>query len=93
MFLRDLTTQMTNATIAANSITGSASIKIGFVPDVSVTIVEESNTSPIPDVRIIRPVLIFCFIRAIRYATRQTVALAIGYRSSTKRGIVPPAFP
>ena len=56
---------MTNPAIANNRIMGSASMKMGIVPDVSVTIVDESNTRQIPDVNIIKPVWSLGFIRPI----------------------------
>jgi hypothetical protein len=44
---------------------GSESMKMGIVPDVSVTIVDESNTRQIPDANIIKPVWSLGFIRPI----------------------------
>ena len=40
----------------ANRITGSESMKIGIVPEVSVTIVEASRIRHIPDARITEPI-------------------------------------
>ena len=85
--------QTTNPETAANRITGSASMKIGIVPDVSVTIVDENRTRQIPDANITKPVWSFSFIRPIIYANRQTAAPIRIYNSSILRGIVPPAFP
>ena len=65
MLLRDLMTEITKPITAANRITGSASMNIGCLPDVSVTIVDESRTRQIPDAKMIRPVCSFCFLRAI----------------------------
>jgi hypothetical protein len=47
--------QAANPTTAINRIMGSASMKMGIVPDVSVTIVDESNTRQIPDANITSP--------------------------------------
>lgn len=47
--LRALTTQITEPIMAASRTTGSASIKTGILPCVSVTIVEKSRTREIPD--------------------------------------------
>ena len=85
--------QTTNPETAANRITGSASMKIGIVPDVSVTIVDENRTRQVPDVNITKPVWSFYFIRPTIYANRQADAPIRIYNSSIHRGIVPPAFP
>ena len=65
IFLRDLTTQTIKPTIAANRITGSASMKMGIVPDVSVTIVDRSRTRQIPDASITKPFWSLFVIRPI----------------------------
>ena len=64
-FLRDFTKVIINPATAISRITGSASIKIGIVPDVSVTIVDENKTRQIPDANIAKLVRMFCFIRPI----------------------------
>ena len=93
LFLRDLTMQVTKPMTAVNRITGSASMKIGIVPDVSVTIADENRIRPTPDERMLRPLCSLCFIRAIAYVIRQMTAPIKGYISRILRGIVPPAFP
>lgn len=85
--------QVTKPMTATNRITGSASMKIGIVPDVSVTIADENRIRPIPDERMIRPLCSLCFIRAIAYVIRQMTVPIKGYISRILRGIVPPAFP
>ena len=74
VYFRDFTKQTTKPTAAAKRITGSASIKTGIVPDVSVTIVEASRTRQIPDASITKPTCNFCILRPKRYAIRQTTA-------------------
>ena len=91
--LRDFNTQMTKPAIADRRITGSANMKIGIFPDVNVTIVDDRTIRDMPDAMIIRPLCRICFIRAIIYAAKQTMALISGYMSSTLRDISPLAFP
>lgn len=55
MLLQDLTMLTTHATTVARRITGSTSMKIGIVPDVSVTIVDDNRIRLIPEARITRP--------------------------------------
>ena len=62
---RDFITQTTKATIAPNRMIGSASIKMGMLPDVSVTRVDESRIRQTPEARKVRPVLSRGFIRAM----------------------------
>lgn len=85
--------QTTKPIMAAKRITGSANIKMGIVPDVRVTIVDDRRTRQIPDARIINPVWTFGFLRPIKYAIRQTVAPIKIYKSSILRGIVPSETP
>jgi hypothetical protein len=81
------------ATIAANRITGSASINAGTFPAVSDTIAEQKITRHIPDDNITRAASNLFQNLAIRYEIPQIAAPINGYRSSIVRGIVPPAFP
>lgn len=90
---RDFTTQMTKATIAPNRMTGSASIKMGMVPDVSVTRVDESRIRQTPEARKVRPVLSRGFIRAMIQANAHTATPISGYTNSILRGMVPLAWP
>jgi hypothetical protein len=89
----DLTKLIIKPIIATIRIIGSASINIGIVPDVNVTIVDENKTRQIPDAKIIKPFWSFCFICPIVYVIRQTTTPTSIYKSNTLRGIVPPAFP
>ena len=91
--MRDLKTEIIDPTTAIRRITGSASMKIGVAPDVSVTKVDDSNIRQIPDIKIISPVWRRCFFWAITYAIKDIAALIMGYKSSRLRDIVPLAFP
>ena len=71
MFLRDLTTQIAKPIIATNKTTGSASIKMGIVPDVRVTSDDRNRTRQTPDDKIINPDCSWGFMRAITLVIRQ----------------------
>ena len=79
--------------MAPSRIKGYASINTGIVPEVRVTIADESRTREIPDDKIIKPVWSFSFFRATKYNIRHTTASIKGYKSSMPRVIVPLAFP
>ena len=76
-----------NPTTAATRITGSANMKTGIFPVVSVTIVEHRRIRLIPDVRTTRPVSsLFAFL-AISQKSKKTAAPAAGYNGSMLRAI------
>ena len=58
--------QTMQATTAATSITGSASMKTGIFPAVSVTMVDKSTTKAMPETRMISPVCSLFFLLAIK---------------------------
>ena len=85
--------QIMNPTTAATSVTGSANMNTDIFPVVSVTIVEHRRIRLIHELRTTRPVLSLCAFLAISKKSKQTAALAAGYKGSMPRAIVPPALP
>lgn len=78
---------------ATNKMMGSASMKMGILPDVSVTSVDESSVRLHPQVRMIRPFWSLCLMCAIPCAIKHTTRLKSGYKSKMLRGMVPLALP
>ena len=68
-------------------------MKIGIVPKVSVTKLDESRIRPIPDTMITSPVWSLGHFRPIKNPNIQITATIRGYKSSILRDMVPPAFP
>ena len=64
-FLRDFTKVIINPATAISRITGSASMKMGIVPEVSVTRVDESRIREMPDVKITKPAWNLSFFMAM----------------------------
>jgi peptidyl-prolyl cis-trans isomerase D len=58
-------TETTKPITVASRIMGSASMKIGIVPDVSITIVDKNRTRQMPVAKTTNPFSSFCFFRAI----------------------------
>ena len=84
---------MINAATVPNRITGSASMNIGIVPDVRLTMLDEKTTRATPEVRMTSALDMLFIFKEIAYKTRQNAALAKGYRSNTILHIEPLAFP
>ena len=80
---------MTNAATAPSRITGSASMKIGMVPDVILTMLDEKTTKAAPQVRMTSALDSLFVFKEIKYDIRPNAALASGYSSNAILDIKP----